>query len=792
MDSAPDATLIVRSDGLIAFANRQAEKLFGYSGDEFKRMSVDALVPEDVVPRHEALRTGFIDSLNARQMGEELDLNAVGASGIEFPVEISLAPIETYQGLVVAASIRDITRRKQAEMDLIWAKETAEAATRSKSTFLASMSHEIRTPMNGVVGMVDLLQQTALDPDQRQMLRTVRDSGHSLLTIINDILDFSKIEAGKLELEDIPITLADVVEGSVQTIAPNAVKKGLRLVSYVDPEIPPFVLGDPVRIRQILINLGGNAIKFSDAGEVVVRAERLATNGAGVQVRFSVADKGIGISVEAQNTLFQEFAQADTSTTRKFGGTGLGLSISQRLTEMMGGEIGVTSTLGEGSEFCADITFEVSDRETGEASTDDLEGLNILVVNPIEIEGQFWSRYLETWHAEVTVVAALDQVVEATQTAEKAGRAIDIIVIDGDHDIDGAIELRRQAIEAGWLPYPRFVISQDPRRPRDQLKNLEEVTLVDSNPVRRAGLVNAVAIAAGRASPEVSYEEEVEDLRVGRAPTVEEAREQGKLILLAEDNLTNQEVIRRQLTVLGYACEIASDGKEADDMWQGADYAILLTDCHMPEMDGFELTGAIRQREEGDDRRAPIVAITANALQGEAERCLAAGMDDYLSKPVDMKDLRDTLRKWMGDGGVAAAVPEDEADETPSSKAPAEPIVSAKMPLPGDGPIDERALKDVFGDDPVTFKEILDSFVEPTEATITELRTAWESRNAPDVKGAAHKLKSSSRSVGANELADTCQALEVAGETADWATIDELAAKLEPLYADVKSYINAL
>ncbi len=547
------------------------------------------------------------------------------------------------------------------------------------------------------------------------------------------------------------------------------------------------------RIRQILINLGGNAIKFSDKGEVVVRAERLASIGGGVQVRFSVVDKGIGISEEAQKTLFQEFAQADTSTTRKFGGTGLGLSISQRLTEMMGGKIGVNSVLGEGSEFLTDIAFEVSERETADESTDDLEGLHILVVNPIEIEGQFWTRYLEAWHAKVTVVAALDQVFRATGVAEKEGHAVDIIVVEGDHDIDGAVTLRQQATDAGWLPYPRFVISQDPRRPRDRLKDLEEVTLVNSNPVRRAGLVNAVAIAAGRASPEVTYEEEVEDLRVGRAPTVEEAREQGKLILLAEDNLTNQEVIRRQLTVLGYACEVASDGQEGFAMWRDGDYAILLTDCHMPEMDGFELTGAIRQDEESTDRRAPIVAITANALQGEAERCLAAGMDDYLSKPVDMKDLRDTLRKWMGDGGVAATPAEEVAvAPPPPTESDTGRDEASATTSPRDGAIDERALKDVFGDDPETFKEILESFVEPTEATITELKSAWKDRDAPDVKGAAHKLKSSSRSVGANKLADTCQALEAAGETADWETIDELAPRLEPLYAAVKSYVEAL
>jgi CheY-like chemotaxis protein/HPt (histidine-containing phosphotransfer) domain-containing protein len=452
----------------------------------------------------------------------------------------------------------------------------------------------------------------------------------------------------------------------------------------------------------------------------------------------------------------------------------------------MGGEIGVNSSLGEGSEFFAEITFAASDKAAEIEPNDGLEGLRILVVNPIDSERSTWQRYLDHWGAEVTGVAALDDVVAPLAEAAGAGQPFAIVVFEGDHDIDGVQSLRSSLVDGGGADALRFVISQDPRRPKDALKGLADVTLVDSNPVRRVGLLNAVAIAAGRASPEVDYEEEAEDLRVGRAPTIEEAREQGKLILLAEDNLTNQEVIRRQLTVLGYAREIASDGQEGLDMWQAGDYVVLLTDCHMPEMDGFELTAAIRQAEESTDRRAPIVAITANALQGEAERCLAAGMDDYLSKPVDMKELRNTLRKWMGDGGVAAisdtvedgvALPLAESDSRGDEASAATP--------PSDGAIDERALKAVFGDDQETFKEILESFVEPTEATIGELKSAWDERNAPDVKGAAHKLKSSSRSVGANELADTCQA-------ADWGTIDELAPRLDPLYAAVKAYIDML
>ncbi len=687
----------------------------------------------------------------------------------------------------------DITDIKALQDDLQVAKEQAESAAEAKANFLASMSHEIRTPMNAVIGMVDLLRQTPVDEDQAHMLQTISDSGQSLLTIINDILDFSKIEAGRLALESVPVQLADVVESSAKTVSVNARNKNLRLVTYIDPCLPQFVLGDQVRLRQILINLIGNAIKFTEQGTIEISAEEESREGETVHLRLAVSDKGIGISEEAKKSLFTAFTQAESSTTRKYGGTGLGLSICERLTSIMGGTIGVESTLGEGSTFTVRLPLRISDKTMSE-KVSDLAGVRVLLVIPEGFERFVLNSYLKYWGVEVVAITALAECLDKCREAKAAGNSFDVVVLGPQEERDQALAIKGAAVDAG-LAEVQFLVLMAGARKKARLSGNELVTL-DVDPLARSAFITAVAIAVGRASPDVFYQEEVADIKSTVALTIDEAKAAGRLILVAEDNATNRDVIGRQLKLLGHTFEICEDGALAFQAWEKGGYALLLTDCHMPNMDGFELTQRIRQREKQSAQfdRFPIVAITANALQGEAERCLAAGMDGYLAKPVDLRDLAKTLQRWLptseaeADSGatVIEGLPEQESSVSDKQPEAVETVAESGAV------VDPEALKALLGDDEEMIREVMQDFIAPSAEIVEEIKAAFAAGSAEGLKQSAHKLKSAARSIGANELADLSLELETAGKANDLQSVQDQVAALDTCFAAVCAYIESL
>ncbi|MDQ6799311.1 MAG: PAS domain S-box protein [Acidobacteriota bacterium] len=750
--------IIYRCDayGKFTYVNPTVRKILGYTEQELIGKHFIELIAPD---HREAADAFYRVQFETKKPNTYFEFPVIAKNGEIVWMGQNVQTVVTGQWILGFQAVsRDISERKRMESELSKARDEALESARMKSEFLANMSHEIRTPMNGVIGMADILLGTRLTAEQKESAITIRRSAEALLTLVDDILDLAKIEAGKLTIKNANFDLDELIDSITDVFAERAAARGLKFRAVIYPDVHRHLNGDALRLRQVLLNLVGNAVKFTEIGEVSLSVMRESDSAGATELWFLVNDTGIGITQPDQDRLFTPFTQADGSTTRRFGGTGLGLAISKQLIDLMGGRIGVASVPGEGSTFWFTGHFEkdIDGEATSKHAT--LAGVRALLLDSNELNRLVLRRHLIASSISVEEVSSADAALDALRRAHTGGRPFDVVVLEMQLASTDGISVAR-TIRADPLirETPMVLVTAIGRRKSDiEFFKSEGIDIFVMKPVRRVQLISAlmqvIKVEAGAPARPAA-----EGGRL-HTETGEEQQTTRKQILVVEDNIVNQKVAVGQLRNLGYDADVVGSGTEALEVIRGQSYDLILLDCQMPDIDGYDVARTIRGMETAG-RHVPIVAMTAHTMDGEREKCLAAGMDDFLTKPVSMQRLGGVLVRWLG-------VREDVVD-------------MEKM----------AGLQQLAKANPSFMRDITALFREDALVRLHELRDSLGGANADQVARAAHSLKSSSGNIGASRMYSLCATIE---STAKQGNLDGIAEMVEQLASELDRALAAL